>query len=67
MSIIGFDDVEADLLLDPPLTTIRVPKVELGAEALRVIIELIKNKSNAKKILVPVELIIRKSTKQLEK
>ncbi|MBI1932819.1 MAG: LacI family DNA-binding transcriptional regulator [Ignavibacteriales bacterium] len=67
ISIIGFDDVEADLLLDPPLTTIRVPKVELGAEALRVIIELIKNKSNAKKILVPVELIIRKSTKQLEK
>lgn len=66
VSVIGFDDVEADLLLDPPLTTIRVPKIELGVEALRFIISLIKNKQeNAKKILVPVELIIRKSTTKM--
>lgn len=63
ISIIGFDDVEADLLLDPPLTTIRVPKIELGAESLRLMIEYLKNDQiSKKKILVPVELIVRGST-----
>lgn len=62
ISLIGFDDVEADLLLDPPLTTIKVPKIELGAEAFRILTNYLKNKTTPKKILVPVELIIRKST-----
>ncbi len=68
VSIIGFDDVEADLLIDPPLTTIRVPKFDLGAEALRVIKESIKNSNTKNKIiLVPVELIVRESTKNIRK
>jgi LacI family transcriptional regulator len=64
LSLIGFDDVEADLLLNPPLTTVRVPKVELGAEAMNSIVTLISDKSSNcnKKIVVPVELIIRNST-----
>jgi LacI family transcriptional regulator, galactose operon repressor len=63
ISIIGFDDVEADLMLDPPLTTIRVPKIEMGAEALRAMINCLKTNSNSNnKILVPVELIVRNST-----
>ncbi|MGD8778002.1 MAG: LacI family DNA-binding transcriptional regulator [Ignavibacteria bacterium] len=67
ISLVGFDDVEADLLLDPPLTTVRVPKIELGAEALRFMVALLKNEdTNAKKILVPVELIIRKSTENIK-
>lgn len=65
VSIIGFDDVEADLLLDPPLTTIRVPKIELGAEALRVMINLLNNNESKNKILVPIELIVRNSTMQI--
>jgi LacI family transcriptional regulator len=63
VSVIGFDDIEADLMLDPPLTTIRVPKVELGVEALRLIVNLLKNKKSIhKKILIPVDLIVRNST-----
>ena len=65
VSIIGFDDVEADLMLDPLLTTVRVPKVELGAEAFRLMANILKNKKTInKKILVPVELIVRDSTTQ---
>ena len=67
VSVIGFDDVEADLMLEPPLTTIRVPKFELGVEALRAMINYLNNKSNTKKILVPVELILRQSTKIFSK
>jgi LacI family transcriptional regulator len=67
VSLIGFDDVEADLMLNPLLTTVRVPKIELGAEAFRLIVNILKNKkSTPKKILVPVELIIRESTTQLK-
>jgi LacI family transcriptional regulator len=66
ISIIGFDDVEVDLLLEPPLTTLRVQKLELGIEAFRLIVDRLKNKNHlAKKILVPVDLIVRESTKQL--
>ncbi|MFZ0390584.1 MAG: LacI family DNA-binding transcriptional regulator [Calditrichia bacterium] len=63
ISIIGFDDVEADLALDPPLTTIRVPKIDMGIESVRLMMEILQNKSRlSRKILVPVELVIRKST-----
>ncbi|MCB9248682.1 MAG: LacI family DNA-binding transcriptional regulator [Ignavibacteriales bacterium] len=66
ISIVGFDDVDVDLLLKPPLTTMRVQKMELGIEAFRLVVEKLKNNnSSAKKILVPVELIVRESTKQL--
>ena len=63
ISIIGFDDVEADLMLEPPLTTIRVPKIEMGVEALKLMVNTLKNKKSlTKKILVPVEIIEREST-----
>ncbi|MGB5847090.1 MAG: LacI family DNA-binding transcriptional regulator [Ignavibacteriaceae bacterium] len=66
ISVIGFDDVEADLFIDPPLTTIRVPKLDMGTEAIQLILGIINNKNiKAKKILMPVELIVRKSTKNI--
>jgi DNA-binding LacI/PurR family transcriptional regulator len=65
ISIVGFDDVEADLSLDPTLSTIHVPKIEMGIEGMKLMTEILKNKSiTRKKILVPVELVIRKSTKK---
>lgn len=63
ISLVGFDDVDADIMLRPPLTTIRVPKIEMGVEALKLVINTVKNKKSLpKKVLVPVELIIREST-----
>lgn len=68
ISIIGFDDVEADLLLDPPLSTVRVPKIEMGAEAMQLMVNMInKNSITAKRLLVPVELIARESTLNISK
>ena len=62
ISVIGFDDVEADLSIDPPLSTVRVPKYEMGIEVMKLMADLLKNeKSTKKKILVPVELIDRVS------
>ncbi|PIX94550.1 MAG: LacI family transcriptional regulator [Ignavibacteria bacterium CG_4_10_14_3_um_filter_37_18] len=63
VSLIGFDDIEADIMLRPTLTTIRVPKIEMGSEALKLIVTALKNKNSIiKKVLVPVELIVREST-----
>lgn len=67
ISLIGFDDVDADLLLNPPLTTVKVPKIEMGIEAMNLMVNLLSDKSprSTKKILVPVELIVRSSTKRI--
>ncbi|MFA4924700.1 MAG: LacI family DNA-binding transcriptional regulator [Ignavibacteriaceae bacterium] len=63
VSLVGFDDIVADIMLRPPLTTIRVPKIEMGVEALKLIVNTLKNKKSLhKKVLVPVELIVREST-----
>jgi len=63
IALIGFDDVESDLMLDPPLSTMRVPKEEMGIQALKLMVETLRAKSsNPKKILVPVQLIERGST-----
>jgi LacI family transcriptional regulator len=68
VSIIGFDDVEADLSLDPPLTTVKVPKIEMGIEVLRLMNDILKKQNNHhKKILIPVELLERKSTASILK
>lgn len=67
VSIVGFDDVEADLMIDPPLTTIRVPKIELGVESFRTMAQILKQKKIVyNKVLIPVELIIRKSTQSIK-
>ena len=67
ISIIGFDNVEADLSLDPTLSTISVEKTDMGIEAIRLMAEILKNNvKSIKKVLVPVELICRKSTEQLK-
>lgn len=63
IALIGFDDVESDLILDPPLSTICVPKIEMGVNAVRMMVEILQsNSTKPRKILVPVELIVRQST-----
>ena len=66
ISIIGFDDVEADVSITPPLSTIKVLKTEMGAEAMKLMAKILKeNKTPTDEKLVPVELVIRKSTKRI--
>ncbi|RMH76216.1 MAG: LacI family transcriptional regulator [Calditrichaeota bacterium] len=63
LSLVGFDDVESDLLVDPPLSTMRVPKEELGIQAMRLMVEMLKSQTiKPKKVLVPVELVVRGSS-----
>ncbi len=68
ISIIGFDDIEIDLYQDPPLSTISVPKIDMGQDAFQLMIEILEKRiNNHKKIIVPVELILRDSVKTISK
>ncbi len=64
ISLIGFDNIEFASYLDPPLTTIHQPKHEMGRLAMRMLIDLLNGK-DASNVLVPVELIVRESTRPL--
>jgi len=63
ISIVGFDDVSEGCLMDPPLTTVRVAKEDLGAVALQTLVEGLTAGFFPKSLVrVRVELIPRGTT-----
>ena len=63
ISIVGFDDIQMDQMVDPPITTIHVSKEDMGSEAIRLISEILSSKvPKIRKILMPVTLVERQST-----
>lgn len=63
MAIIGFDDWEFTRFLDPPLSTIRLPAQELGRQAAQLLIGHLQGRPSAQKqVILPTELVLRKST-----
>ncbi len=65
ISIIGFNDIATSKYLIPPLTTVTVPMAFMAETAIDLLQERIyKARMLAKKILVPCELVVRKSCKK---
>jgi LacI family transcriptional regulator len=63
VSIVGFDDIQLAGHVQPPLTTLRQAKAQLGAEAGRALTRLIAAGAAEKEAMtLPVELIVREST-----
>lgn len=63
LSVIGFDDISLAALLEPPLTTIRQPSVQMGRVALEKLYEVISlGTGDFEPLVLPVELILRGST-----
>ncbi|HZT70600.1 MAG TPA: LacI family DNA-binding transcriptional regulator [Terriglobia bacterium] len=60
ISLIGFDDREEAILMDPPLTTVHVKKEEIGRECMRTLLERLREPERpfVEKVL-PVDLIVR--------
>jgi LacI family transcriptional regulator len=66
ISMVGFDDLPWAAFSNPPLTTIRLPALELAARASQLLLDIIKfNNVDEKEINLDTELIIRKSCRQL--
>jgi LacI family transcriptional regulator len=62
LALVGYDDIDLATYTNPPLTTIRQPKVEMGLTALQIILDRIKEKDQApQKIQLPVSLVVRDS------
>jgi DNA-binding LacI/PurR family transcriptional regulator len=63
VSVIGFDDAPATVTAEPPMTTVRQPYREIGAQAVEALIARIKNsKTPSQRFYLPGRLIVRDST-----
>ena len=64
LSIVGYNDMPFMDLVDPPLTTVRVPVGDIGSEAARLLLSLLRDEapSPVKHVRLTPELIIRGST-----
>jgi len=61
VAVVGFDDVPVARFLSPPLTTVRAPTEQVGRDAVRQLVRLIRGEQAEPLILLPTELVIRKS------
>ncbi|MCK4905658.1 LacI family DNA-binding transcriptional regulator [bacterium] len=63
IAIAGFDDIALSERAEPPLTTLRVPLEDVGAKAVELLVDVIKNPRQAvKEFGLEAELITRKSS-----
>lgn len=65
VSLVGFNDMPLVDLIEPPLTTVRVPQYELGREAGRMLLDAVEGRGRGERgavhTLAP-ELVVRRST-----
>lgn len=63
ISVVGFNDMPFIDQVRPPLTSIRIPHYEIGAEAARLLLEVIEDPTrHPRSILLPLTLVVRGST-----
>jgi LacI family transcriptional regulator len=62
VAVVGYDDIPLSALVTPPLTTCRVPRKELGAEAIRLLMDQIRcNSAEYDEVVLQPQLIVRES------
>lgn len=62
VSVVGFNDEELAQIAEPPLTTVRVPKVEIGARCVKMLEEITQSGGKpAAPAVLPVKLVLRES------
>jgi len=61
VALVGFDDIDLARYLNPPLTTVRAPVEQVGYEAVRQLVQLIRTGEAEPLILLPTQLVIRES------
>jgi LacI family transcriptional regulator len=62
LAIVGFDDLDQTTMIFPELTTIRQPCVEMGASAVKMLIDqLEKDNREQEHVILSTTLVIRES------
>jgi LacI family transcriptional regulator, repressor for deo operon, udp, cdd, tsx, nupC, and nupG len=64
VSVVGFDDQKTAAFYIPALTTVNIPRQELGKRAAQELMERFGGRDSAHEIVLPTRLIIRESTAQ---
>lgn len=64
ISVVGFDDLPASLIVDPFLTVAAQPAYEMGSQATELLLKRIVGKlpDSSQKIILPTEMILRRSS-----
>ncbi|MFI6485499.1 LacI family DNA-binding transcriptional regulator [Nonomuraea sp. NPDC050663] len=62
VSVVGFNDIDFAARMSPSLTTVRVPKYELGARGAQLLLDMIYRGRDVETVTLPVTLMIRGST-----
>lgn len=65
LSVIGFDNVPESALANPPLTTIAQPLQQMGAEALRLLVDVINGVERDPHLRLPTQLVERSSCRAI--
>jgi LacI family transcriptional regulator len=67
ISVVGFDDIELSQFTQPPLTTIRLSREELGRRAFELLYETVQgHQQSGQEIRVSTNLVLRESTAQVK-
>jgi LacI family transcriptional regulator len=61
VAVVGFDDLPISAYVSPALTTVRVPAQAIGAEAARMLIEVIQTGDRPDSVLLVTKLVVRDS------
>ena len=60
IGLVGYDDIPFSSLMNPPLTTVRLKKQELGMESVNLLLSRVNGRrKKVKKVMLDVELIVR--------
>ncbi|HKW57849.1 MAG TPA: LacI family DNA-binding transcriptional regulator [Candidatus Acidoferrum sp.] len=66
ISLVGFDDREEGVLMDPPLSTVRVHKEEIGQTCMKMLLERLHHPQMAfSQRILPTEFVVRGTVRDL--
>jgi DNA-binding LacI/PurR family transcriptional regulator len=66
ISLVGFDDREEAVLMDPPLSTVRVHKEEIGETCMKMLLERLHHpRMTFSQRILPTEFVIRGTVREL--
>jgi LacI family transcriptional regulator len=66
ISLVGFDDREEAMLMDPPLSTVRVQKEEIGETCMKMLLERLHHpRMTFSQRILPTEFVIRGTVRHL--
>lgn len=61
-AVVGFDDIEISAFCDPPLTTVRQPRYQIGETAFKMLLKLMnKSQLNDPQVVLDYDIVIRES------